>query len=210
MKKSFDLSAAKGVVEVIDQQTSSFYNQEPSALTVGTTVIVPAQKAHIRMRTFNGKETPTKALFAYVLDKNGELIENKEISLSQFQRRSYGIGDIKVKAIVNEKGLIRGVVKPNESNIIGKKPDFKVVNENGKNILVLAESIAFNVSRGQIHNLVQFEEQRADGLYDFKTKMFGDIKVLDLDTRFLPNLETVPVPTGYETLTASCTAYLLK
>ena len=209
MKKSFDLSAAKGVVEVTDQQ-ASFYNQEPSALTVGTTVIVPAQKAHIKMRVINGKETPTKALFAYVLDKNGELIENKEIGLSQFQRRSYGTGEMIVKARVDENGLIRGEGKANQSNIIGKKPEFKVLVESGKNILVLAESIAYSVTRGDIHNMAQVADQRADGRYDFKTKEVGGVEVLDLDTRMLPNLETVAVPTGYETLPASCAAYLLK
>ena len=199
MKKSFDLSAAKGVVEVTEQQ-ASFYNQEPSALTVGTTVIVPAQKAHIKMRTINGKETATKALFAYVLDKNGELIENKEIGLSQFQRRSYGTGEMIIRAITNEDGLLRGEGKATESNILGKKPEFKVVVENGKNILVLASPVAYNVTRGDIHNMAQVADQRTDGRYDFKTKMMGGVEILDLDTRRLPNLESVAVPTGYTSI----------
>ena len=199
MKKLIDKSAIKGVVEVTEQQ-ASFYNQEPSALTVGTTVIVPAQKAHIKMRTINGKETATKALFAYVLDKNGELIENKEIGLSQFQRRSYGTGEMIVKSRVDENGLIRGEGKANQSNIIGKKPEFKVVVENGKNILVLANSIAYNVTRGDVHNMAQVADQRADGRYDFKTKMMGGVEILELDTRRLPNLESVAVPTGYASI----------
>ena len=174
MKKLFDKSAIKGVVEVTEQQ-ASFYNQEPSALIVGTTVVVPAQKAHVKMRTIAGNELATKSLFAYVLDKDGKLMETKEISLSQFQRRSYGTGEMIIRAITNEDGLLRGEGKATESNILGKKPEFKVVVENGKNILVLANSIAYNVTRGDIHNMAQVADQRTDGRYDFKTKMMGGV-----------------------------------
>ena len=103
-------------------------------------------------------------------------------------------------AYVDENGLIRGEGKANQSNIIGKKPEFKVLVESGKNILVLAESIAYNVTRGDVHNMAQVADQRADGRYDFKTKMMGGVEILDLDTRRLPNLESVAVPTGYASI----------
>ena len=208
MKKLFDKSVIKGVVEVTEQQ-ASFYNQEPSALIVGTTVVVPAQKAHIKMRTIAGNELATKSLFAYVLDKDGKLMETKEISLSQFQRRSYGTGEMIIRAITNENGLLRGEAKATESNIIGKKPEFKVVVENGKNILVLASSVAYNVTRGDVHNMAQVADQRADGRYDFKTKMMGGVEILDLDTRRLPNLESVAVPTGYASIPEEVKEYSL-
>ena len=209
MKQTFDFSAIKGVVELTAEQ-ASFFNREPSALAVGTTVVVPKQKLHIKMRLVDGVQTPTKSLFAYILDKGGNLIETKEVSMSQFQRRSYGIGDIMVKAIVNEKGLTRGDAKASETNILGKLPEFKVVADGkGKNILVLNDSVAYNVSRGELHNMAQVAPKRPDGLYDFKTKMIGGVEYLDLDTRVLPNLETVAVPKGYDVLPAECKDYIL-
>lgn len=201
-------------VATATKEQAEFYNREPSALTIGTVVVLPAQKAHIRTRSITinnvSRDVASKSLYAYVFDKAGALLETKEISMSQFQRRSYGVGDITVNAIRNERGLMRGESTASESNIIGQAPNFKVIVEGNKNVVTLAEAAAYEVSKGDIHNLARIEDQRPDGLYDFKTKMMGSREVLDLLPARLPNLTTIAVPTGYDTLPGECATFQLK
>lgn len=203
-KALFDSKSAK--VASVTEEQAGFYNSEPSALLPGTTVVIPAQIVHTR-KVVSGTQVfdAVKTVLAYIIDAEGNLMDTKQISLSQFTRRSYGNEkDLMVKAMLNDAGVMRGEISPTESNITGARPNLKAekIKFRKEDVLSLIwkDSLAYKVTKGERHNMAILTERPGQQIYDFETVSINNEDYLKFTTPRFPNLNSCAVPAGYAKL----------
>ena len=178
-----------------------YYERAGATLSPNTIVVVPSQFAHTEKFNIDGREVTGSMLFAFVLDKNKNLLEGINISVSQFRRMTFGKArDIEsVKAKHDNKGQVRGEIKANVTNIEGLPLKLGVHNKQ----LVVKQAGAYMVSAGEPYCLPILEEGGRDAqgntLYNYKVDA-SNSEQLELDVRVLPSLISMAAPAAFSDL----------
>lgn len=183
------LKNVKGSAEMTDQQAEFLNNRRDAALQIGTTVVIPAQYAHLEEGSNNNGTFLSKAVFVNVY-RGGEYLETKSIAVSQFQKRTYG-PETTVAAITTVDGqgrdVTRGEYAATVTNVDAPLP-VKAVDHNGKHIMTVVKPIAYRVERGSIHNVPTLF-QEASGAWSLECE--GEY--LALKRQLLPELKAESV-----------------
>ena len=185
----------------LKQSQVEYYERAGATLSPNTIVVVPSQFAHTEKFNIDGREVTGSMLFAFVLDKNKNLLEGINISVSQFRRMTFGKArDIEsIKAQHDNKGQVRGEIKANVTNIEGLPLKLGVHNKQ----LVVKQAGAYMVSAGEPYCLPILEEGGRDAqgntLYNYKVDETNS-EQLELDVRVLPSLISMAAPAAFSDL----------
>src|SRR5574344_1059153 len=151
-KIGFDASIITKNSVTVDETRASFLNgAAESALIEGTTVVVPAQHAFSREVEVDGNKKNSASVYARIYDSQGNLMDEKAISLSQFTKRTYGTTKLEVPADYTSKGS-RGTLRADSTNVVGKPFSQRAEkNAYGDWVVVIPESQAFSVGKKEEH-----------------------------------------------------------
>lgn len=200
------LANVKGSVEMTDQQAEFVNNRRDAVLQIGTTVVIPAQLAHLEEGTNNNGTYLSRAIFVNIY-RNGEYIETKSVAVSQFQKRTYG-SETTVAAITTVDGqnrdVTRGEYPATVTNVDAPLP-VRAVDKNGKHLMAIVKPAAYRVERGSIHNVPTLF-QEASGAWSLE----ADGEYLALKRQMLPELKSETVVPAQAVLPEAVAEYAYK
>ena len=186
-----DCNEAQGTATVTAEQAEYVNSSVQQMLTPGTTVVIPAQKVHLQ-KIRKDRDDTGKFVYANVYDRTGKYMYTTGVSVSAFQRSTYGTEPIEVELIekVDRKGnkCMRAAINAFDTNI-----DAKLKTEANENLeLIVPETSVYHIDKGQIH-YVSSMQQETSGAWSVVADEVNP-GLVKLDRRYYPNIVSAALP----------------